>query len=63
MPVGILEESPFSQIAHPWRLSNSPTPYYAVAPSLGEHTRHVLQDILGMSNDEIETLTAEQVLV
>ena len=63
VPVGILEEKPFSQIAHPWRLSKSPTPFYAVAPPLGEDTRHVLEDILGMSSDEIETLTAEQVLV
>ncbi len=63
VPVGELEDKPFSQIAHPWRMSNSPTPYYAVAPSLGEHNRHVLEDVLGMSREEIDQLTEENVLV
>ena len=63
VPVGVLEDKPFSQIAHPWRMSASPTPWYAVAPSLGEHNRHVLEDILGMTGEEIDLLTAEQVLV
>ena len=63
VPVGELEDKPFSQIAHPWRMSGSPTPYYAVAPALGEHNRHVLEDVLGMSREEIDQLTEENVLV
>ena len=63
VPVGVLEEKPFSQIAHPWRMSNSPTPFYTVAPALGEHNRHVLEEILGMSKEEIDQLTEENVLV
>jgi benzylsuccinate CoA-transferase BbsF subunit len=63
VPLGEVEGNPYSQVAHPWRLSDSPTPYYALAPGMGEHNKHVLSDLLGMNESDISTLENEGVLV
>jgi crotonobetainyl-CoA:carnitine CoA-transferase CaiB-like acyl-CoA transferase len=45
-----------------FRLSQAPAEHRWPAPSLGQHTVQVCQDILGMSTDEITALIAEEVL-
>ena len=62
IPLGEVEGVPYVHVIHPWRLSDSPTPYYTVAPVMGEHTEDVLVDILGMSKDEVAELTRDKVL-
>jgi len=54
--------APYVQVAHPWRLSDSPKPFYSLAPDMGQHNEHVLTDILGMSQEEIANLARDNVL-
>ncbi len=51
-----------SILANPARLSATPPTYERVAPLLGEHTREVLQNVLGFSDQTIEQLAAEGVI-
>ena len=44
-------------IASPVRLSETPAQYRLAPPLLGEHTREVLRDLLGMNDAEIEALS------
>ena len=46
----------------PWRLSKTPARVIRHGPLLGQHNDYVLGELLGMSKEEIERLTAEQVL-
>ena len=46
----------------PWRLSKTPARIIRHGPLLGQHNDYVLGDLLGMSKQQIERLTAEQVL-
>jgi formyl-CoA transferase len=45
-------------IAQPFRFSETPC-HYAAPPILGQHTRHVLQDLLGYDSARIEALAAD----
>lgn len=45
-----------------YRLSRSPGAYHAPGPNLGEHTRKVLEELLGMDPQEIDTLAEAGVL-
>lgn len=47
----------------PMLLSNTPLRVETPAPSIGQHTREVLSDMLGYTEEEIEMLSREQVLV
>jgi len=49
-------------IAPPWRLSETPATIRRCSPLLGEHSRAVFEDLLGMSGDEIRRLEEEQVI-
>ena len=62
VPLGEVEGVPYVHLAHPWRLSDSAVPYYAIAPTLGQHTEEVMVDILGMSKEEVAELTKDKVL-
>jgi len=42
--------------ASPLKLSGSPVQYRRPAPLLGEHTRQVLAERLGLSDEEIQAL-------
>jgi benzylsuccinate CoA-transferase BbsF subunit len=46
----------------PWRLSKTPARITRPGPLLGQHNDYVLGELLGMPKDEIERLTAEEVL-
>jgi len=49
-------------IANPIRLSASPVKYDLAPPTLGQHTRHVLNDLLGLSAADLEELAAKRVI-
>lgn len=49
-------------LSPPWRLSLTPARISRSGPLLGEHNRYVLGELLGMPEDEIETLEREGVL-
>ena len=49
-------------LAPPWRLSDTPASIRRHAPSLGEHSQRIFEELLGMSPAEIETLKEEQVI-
>ena len=46
----------------PWRFSKTPASIHRPAPLLGEHNHYVLNDLLGLSEEEIQRLTEEGVL-
>ncbi|MEK7682063.1 MAG: CoA transferase, partial [Chloroflexota bacterium] len=46
----------------PWKLSDTPGAIRTAAPILGQHTEHILKDIVGLSDGEIASLTREGVL-
>ena len=48
-------------VASPMRLSQTPV-RHGTPPLLGEHTREVLRDILGMGEAEVESLRREKVI-
>ena len=46
----------------PYRLSATPVTIRSAAPRLGEHTREVCRDLLGLADAEIDELQADGVL-
>jgi crotonobetainyl-CoA:carnitine CoA-transferase CaiB-like acyl-CoA transferase len=53
----ILGDLPISDL--PMRLSATPGAYAAAGPCIGEHNAYVYGDLLGMSNTEIATYSAQ----
>jgi formyl-CoA transferase len=49
-------------IASPMRFSETPVEYKLPPPLLGEHTREVLGDLLGMRNDELDRLATAKII-
>jgi crotonobetainyl-CoA:carnitine CoA-transferase CaiB-like acyl-CoA transferase len=49
-------------IANPMRFSRSPVRYRRAPPTLGEHTAEVLEDVLGLSSQEVMDLAAKAVI-
>ncbi len=49
-------------VTPPWRFSTNHAQVSRSAPLIGEHNGYVLGELLGMSQDEIEQLTGEQVV-
>ncbi|MFQ5380786.1 MAG: CaiB/BaiF CoA transferase family protein, partial [Dehalococcoidia bacterium] len=49
-------------LAPPWRLTGTPDVPQQPAPLLGEHSRYVLRDLLGLSEGKIEALEAAEVV-
>ena len=46
----------------PIKLSATPAQYYRPAPGLGQHNREVLQGMLGLTDDELASLSAQGVI-
>jgi benzylsuccinate CoA-transferase BbsF subunit len=49
-------------VAPPWKFSETPAQVTKAAPQLGEDNGYVLRELLGLSQKEIDKLTAEKVL-
>lgn len=49
-------------VANPARLSESPVDYRLPPPMLGEHTAQVLEEVLGLSRNDIETLQRDGIV-
>jgi benzylsuccinate CoA-transferase BbsF subunit len=49
-------------LSPPWRLSETPASIRRHAPSLGEHSQPIFEQLLGMSAEEIEKLMEEEVI-
>jgi benzylsuccinate CoA-transferase BbsF subunit len=60
LPHAEMGESLYNNL--PFRFSRTPVHPQRPAPLLGEHTREILHDMLGLSNAEIDQLQAEEVL-
>jgi benzylsuccinate CoA-transferase BbsF subunit len=60
LPHAEMGESIYNNL--PFRFSRTPVRPQRGAPLLGEHTREVLQELLGFSQQEIDQLQAEEVL-
>ena len=69
----VIERQAFVQVEHPvlkhdwvvappWRLSETPATIRRRSPLLGEDSRAVFEELLGMSGDEIRRLEEEQVI-
>jgi len=56
------EAGTYTQVSTPWRLSKSPRRPTTPSPSLGEHNRDVLGDLLGLSGQEIAALEAQGII-
>jgi glutaryl-CoA transferase len=50
------------QVANPIKLSKTPLEYPSAPPLLGQHTREILRGRLGMSDEEIESLSQRGVI-
>ncbi len=50
----------YKMAGSPLKFSNYPNTTYAPAPTLGQHTHEVLKDYLGMTEEEIAAMLAEQ---
>ena len=46
----------------PWKLSRTPTPVRAPAPTMGQHTDEILTSLLGYSGDQVAQLRAQGAL-
>ncbi|MBG9387393.1 CaiB/BaiF CoA transferase family protein [Caenimonas aquaedulcis] len=60
LPHAEMGESLYNNL--PFRFSRTPVQPTRPAPLLGEHTREILRDMLGLGDAEIDALEAEQVL-
>lgn len=62
VPLGESEGRPLSIPGLPWHLSDMPPLNYQQAPRLGEHNSYVLEELLGLSAQDVQALAAEGVL-
>src|SRR6266700_191557 len=53
---------PCGSVASPMRFSETPVEYKLPPPLLGEHTREVLGDLLGMRREELDQLAAKKII-
>jgi crotonobetainyl-CoA:carnitine CoA-transferase CaiB-like acyl-CoA transferase len=57
-PAGV----PRPTVASPMRFSETPVEYTVPPPLLGEHTREVLGELLGMRSEELDQLAAMKII-
>lgn len=55
------KDGPVPGVASPLKLSETPPTYHSAPPNLGQHTEHVLKDILKMDDAECQRLADGQV--
>ena len=51
-----------SLLASPMRFADTPVTYEVAPPLLGQHTREVLQQVLGYDDARIDALQAQRVI-
>lgn len=56
------EEDVMKFVANPIRFSKTPVEYKRPPPKLGENTKEVLMNILGLSEDKVEQLSKEKIV-
>jgi crotonobetainyl-CoA:carnitine CoA-transferase CaiB-like acyl-CoA transferase len=49
-------------VANPIKFSDTPIQYRNAPPTLGQHSHEVLQQYVGLSDEEIEALKTKQVI-
>jgi crotonobetainyl-CoA:carnitine CoA-transferase CaiB-like acyl-CoA transferase len=49
-------------VGHPVKYSATPVEKYSSAPSLGQHTREVLGELLGLDADALDLLATQAVI-
>ncbi len=49
---------PLPYSSRPWKFAGAPAGPRRVAPLLGEHNRHVLEDVLGMAGEDVRAMEA-----
>ncbi len=49
-------------ITPPWKMSETPAKIFRTAPLLGEHNNYVLNELLGVSKDELAQLVEEKIV-
>jgi crotonobetainyl-CoA:carnitine CoA-transferase CaiB-like acyl-CoA transferase len=57
-PAGV----PCPTVASPMQFSETPVEYRLPPPLLGQHTREVLGDLLGMRREELDRLAAASII-
>jgi crotonobetainyl-CoA:carnitine CoA-transferase CaiB-like acyl-CoA transferase len=57
-PAGV----PCPTVASPMRFSETPVEYELPPPLLGQHTREVLGELLGMHREELDQLAAKKII-
>jgi len=57
-PAGV----PSPTVASPMRFSGPPVEYELPQPLLGQHTREVLGELLGMRREELDQLAAKKII-
>lgn len=55
-------DKPVDLIGNPIKFSATPVSYRSPPPTMGQHTREILEELLNMSEDERETLRAQHVI-
>jgi crotonobetainyl-CoA:carnitine CoA-transferase CaiB-like acyl-CoA transferase len=53
---------PISLLASPMRFADTPVSYEVPPPLLGQHTRDVLQQVLGLSSEQIDALRDQRIV-
>ncbi len=56
-PAADMPPLPYS--SRPWKFTQAPAVPRSAAPLLGEHNRHVLEDILGMAGEDVHAMEAD----
>ncbi len=62
MPHSAAENRPVDMIGNPIKMSGTPVSYRRPPPTLGEHTEEVLNEIFGLSREEISLLRADEII-
>jgi crotonobetainyl-CoA:carnitine CoA-transferase CaiB-like acyl-CoA transferase len=60
--IGSGAAGPIPLVANPIRLSETPVQYRSAPPALGQHTREVLRDVLGLSDADVDRLQSAGVV-
>ena len=62
VPVDHPDEGELYIVSPPWKFSDTPAEAKSAAPLLGQHNKYVFGELLGISDEQIDRLEAEQVL-